>query len=380
MQTLLNKEELAVRLGKVDMLLLALLKRRMDLALQVGEYKMKKNPPEEIFRPKIEDDRLGTFRAWAAEHKMNPHFVEALFYLIIGESCKQQMIQLQSSAGKPTVEAKTEDEEYQVLKKNLLLLTEQWSQSYDEMYDKGFSATHAYLEFESKLITQEIANLTDKSVALDLGCATGALSFGLVSKFNQVIGYDISPHMVEKARAKKHQVARLNDAIFKVADIESGIPEPDGSISFTVMSLGTASDIRNIQSVLREINRVLKPGGRFLCSFYNRDALLYRWDFIPWPTGLAAEINLHKNCLDVHHGEDVFSVYAKAYTIKEASALFDGILEISPIQTFPTISSILPSDLLQKQPEVKNVVDMLDHKLAESGTGAYIVVTGEKRS
>lgn len=386
MQTLLNLKELAVRLDKVDMLLLALVKRRMDIALQVGEYKFRITK-EDIFRPKIEARRLSKFRRWARTHKMSPHFAEALFYLIIGESCKQQLIQLQILlriqqellAGKTPAEPKTEDEEYQILKQNLLLLTKVWSQSYDKKYDKAFFATHAYLEFESNLIKQEVARLQDTSVALDLGCATGRLTLGLADRFNQVVGYDISPDMIERAGTKK-QGAKSSNVTFKVADIENSIPEQDNSASFVIMNLGTASDIRNIQSVLQEIKRVLKPGGRFLCSFYNRDALLYRWDFIPWPTGLAAEVNLHKDCLEVHHGEDIFSVYARAYTVKEVRKLFDGFLEVSNVLTYPTISSLLPHDLFKKQRGVKKAILELDRTLVESGAGAYILVAGQKMS
>ena len=375
MNQLLDLNELRSRLKRVDMMLLALLKRRMDLALQVGAYKIQKN--EDIFRSETEDKRLAAFREWATNHKMNPHFAEALFYMIIGESCKQQMIQLQSSAGRLLGEPATEDAKYEVLKQNLLRLTEQWSISYDEGYDRKHFATHAYLEFESDLIKQEIAKLPDTNVALDLGCATGILTLGLAGRFGKVVGYDISPHMIEKASTKKLG-AKFSDVTFEVTDIESGIPQPDSSISFVVMSLGTASDMRHIQLVVQEIKRVLKPGGRFLCSFYNRNALLYRWDFIPWPIGLAAEINPHKHCLDVHYGEDVLSVYAKPYTVTEARGLFDGHLEVSNVLTYPTLNSILPSDLLEEQTEVQSSVESIDRMLAQSDTGAYVLVTGQK--
>jgi|GEM_PF-3613927 len=50
-----------------------------------------------------------------------------------------------------------------------------------------------------------------------------------------------------------------------------------------------ASDMRGIGKVIDETIRVLKPGGRFFFSFYNRDALVYRWEFLPWEAGLAAD-------------------------------------------------------------------------------------------
>ena len=52
----LDLKELGKRLYGVDMLIVALLKRRMDLALQVGEYKIEKG--QKIFRASVESKRL----------------------------------------------------------------------------------------------------------------------------------------------------------------------------------------------------------------------------------------------------------------------------------------------------------------------------------
>src|SRR3972149_5362321 len=99
MHKLLNLSQLGGRLAKVDMMLMALLKRRMDLALQVGEYK--------ISKAKIESKRLAQVRIWARKNKMNPHFAETVLYTIIGESCKQQMIQLQNITSRKKKKGKT---------------------------------------------------------------------------------------------------------------------------------------------------------------------------------------------------------------------------------------------------------------------------------
>ena len=54
MEQLLSLEKLGDRLRKVDMLVVALLKRRMDLALQVGRLRLKMG--KKFFAPKLRQD------------------------------------------------------------------------------------------------------------------------------------------------------------------------------------------------------------------------------------------------------------------------------------------------------------------------------------
>lgn len=368
----LDLKELGKRLYGVDMLIVALLKRRMDLALQVGEYKIEKG--QKIFRANVESKRLAQVRAEARKCKLSPHFAASILYQAINESCKQQLIQLQNADARRRKGPKTEDDWYRLLKKNLLLLTKRWAGSYDEDYDKAFFATHAYLEFEEEILKQEIKQVVRKGLALDLGCATGRLAVKLSSSFDQVIGYDISPHMVKKANEK---IGKFPNISFVKADIEGEIPLPDNSVSLVVMNLGTASDIRDISGVLKEVERVLETGGRFFFSFYNRDALLYQWDFVPWPVGLAAEINIHKHCLDVHMGARVLSVYARPYSINEVKNLFSS-MKLTKVLTHPTISSILPNTLFEGKPAIQKSMTDIDCQLSTASDGAYIIVTGEK--
>lgn len=371
---LLDLKELGVRLRKVDQHLIALLAKRMNLALQVEEFKQTKGQP--IYRPKIEDERLQEVRKWAQERGLNPNFAQALLYLIIDESCKVQADYLQQT---PERKEEPQDEEawYQNLKQNLLALTAKVAPIYDERYHKTFFATHSYLEFEQHVLDQELALLKDRSLLIDLGCATGRMTFRLAHSFDRVVGYDISPEMIYQAR-KKLKKANFEHMSFEVVDIECGIPQEDKRASLIVMNLGTASDLRNIKHVLIEAQRVMKPESRIFLSFYNANALLYRWEFIPWPVSLAAEINLTKHCLDVHCGsEGVFSVYARPYTTKEIRSLFPKGIKITQILTHPTIGSVLPNDIFEEKAIRESIVE-IDRKLAELDSGAYILVMGKK--
>jgi SAM-dependent methyltransferase len=145
-----------------------------------------------------------------------------------------------------------------------------------------------------------------------------------------------------------------------------------------MMNLGTASDIPNFDQLLQEILRVLIPGGRFMLSFYNREALVYRWELLPWDAGLAARIDLRRDCLDVHTEEGMVSVYARAYTVAEVTNALRETFDLNII-TYPTISAILPNEVFTGQAEMEALITQIDQSLVESGMGAYIIATGQKR-
>ncbi len=381
MNVTLSIAELGDRLKRVDTLLMTLLKRRMDLALEVGRRKKEEGKTDSrkrrIFNPRREADRLKGVHDWARKHGMNPHFARTVLYTIIGESCKEQMIQMQREGQEKDSAQQTEQQWRKILRRNLLTLTKKWSETYDVDYDRVHFATRSYREFELEIIKEEIKGLSERRKFLDLGCATGKLAFDMAKHFDEIVGYDISPHMVAKANSKI-PMSRKADISFKVTDLEDGIPEPDRSVSMIGMNLGTAGDIRNISKLMKEINRVLKSHGRFLLSFYNREALLYNWDFIPWPIGLGATVNTYKDCIDVDAGAKTLSVYGKAYLVDEAVELVKGGITTSKVVTYPTISSLLPTDLFENQKSVQESVAAADRQLADQHGGAYIIVTGQK--
>ncbi len=373
----LNLEQLGSRIEAIDEFLLMLVAHRMSLSLNVGAYKRATNQP--IFRGDREDERLEKVRELAEKFGLSPHFADSMLYNIIGESCKQQMIQLQATGEAPP-SAEDEDEWYGILKQNLLKLTEAIAPTYDDQYVSGFFASSAYRNFEDSVLMQEVGKLGVAGTFVDLGCATGFKTFQLASQFRKLIGYDIGAHMIEQANRKLNQrIPSETQFEFHQVDLEEGIPLEDGSVSFVMMNLGTAGDLRGIKGLIVEMKRVLTIGGRFLFSFYNLNALVYRWEFLPWPVSVAAEINHNKRCLDVHAAGKIFSVYARAYTVHEARSFFPQGLVLNKIVTYPTLSPILPNCLFKAEKAREAVLD-LDEQLSTSDFGAYIIVTGEKEA
>jgi len=385
MRKILDLNELSAQLKIVDNLFMQLILRRMELAEQVGLYKWKHD--QKIFRAEPEDSRIAANVAWGKAHGLNPHFVEAMTYMLIDESCKQQMIDTQDENWiEKKLVVQNEEEWYETLKTNLLKLTERWHETYDVGYENSFFATRTYIQFEWESIKREIEALDDHALMLDLGCATGRITIPLADSFDRVIGYDISQHMI--ARANQNAEARgVTDKVsFETLDFEEGIPIGDSEVSFVVMNLGTAGDIKDISKVIGEIFRVLKPGGRFLLSFYNLDGLIYRWGFLPWATNLAAHMNLLRDCLEVYYqvedesGEgahvEKLPIFARPRTMDEVRGLLPS-KDLS-LLTYPAISPTLPQELFEGNADVQVALSTVDRSLADTSMGSYIIATGSK--
>jgi ubiquinone/menaquinone biosynthesis C-methylase UbiE/chorismate mutase len=378
--------EIASDIIAIDEDIMGLVLRRMELADQVGLAKYLETDPKEkrIFNQEREAVRLERVGEWAERHGLNKHFACALLYLLIDESCKWQMTRTQDGTYEDLAAALATPERWNAhLKQNLLTLAERWSAVYDTEYAKAFFATQSYLRFESEFANNMLSSLNDRDLLVHLGCATGRFTMTFASTFARIIGIDISQYMITEAEAKLTSSALQQTVSFQCADIEDGLTEiANDSVSCVIMNLGTASDIANAEMLVSEIMRVLKPGGRFMLSFYNKEALLYRWSFFPWETGLAASINIHKRFLEVKVAngdrDEILPVYARAYTRDEIIDLFAPHNTEVEMITFPAVSSVLPRDVLENYPEARSAIESVDRQLLHTNLGAYIIATGTK--
>lgn len=111
---------------------------------------------------------------------------------------------------------------------------------------------------------------------LDVGCGSGwaARLLARQAHAGQVIGIDVSDEMIGVAREQSKTLANVE---FRVASAES-LPFPDNCFThaFSMESLYYYADIAK---ALREINRVLKPGGVFVTvvDLYEENAPTHQW-------------------------------------------------------------------------------------------------------
>jgi ubiquinone/menaquinone biosynthesis methyltransferase len=100
--------------------------------------------------------------------------------------------------------------------------------------------------------------------ALDLATGTGDIAFGLAACGADVVALDITPRMIELARAK----AGSRRVRFLVGDM---LALPFRNSSFDIVTVGYGlRNVPDLDAALAELARVVRPGGQLLSLDFNR--------------------------------------------------------------------------------------------------------------
>lgn len=94
---------------------------------------------------------------------------------------------------------------------------------------------------------------------LEVGCGTGLLLREIAKFAKSAKGVDLSPGMLEKARARGLDV---------VLGSATELPFPDASFD-VACSFKVLAHVPEIEKALAEMARVVRPGGTILAEFYN---------------------------------------------------------------------------------------------------------------
>jgi ubiquinone/menaquinone biosynthesis C-methylase UbiE len=185
---------------------------------------------------------------------------------------------------------------------------------------------------------------------LEVGCGIGTDGFEFARNKARYVGVDLTPKSIEIAK-ERFELFGVPGR-FEVANAEEGLPFPDSSFDH-VYSFGVIHHSPEPQRIVREIYRVLKPGGTLTVMLYNRSSInyyveimflrrIFRWCLLPsfMPVLLAAVTGFDRSKLQGHRAkllknkkvtkeewlsmntDGPFCPLAKVYDRDEAEALF----------------------------------------------------------
>lgn len=195
-----------------------------------------------------------------------------------------------------------------------------------------------------------LASLKKGDVVLDLGSGAGFdcfLAANAVGKTGKVIGVDMTPEMIEKARENSRRGGYEN-VEFRLGEIEN-LPTADNSvgviISNCVVNLSPEKD-----RVFREAFRVLKPNGRLMVS----DIVLLK----ELPDSIKKSVAAYIGCVAGAALKDEYMANIKAAGFKEVTIVDETSFPSDQAITDPTIQA-LANDFGVSQADLKKLASSI---------------------
>jgi arsenite methyltransferase len=191
-----------------------------------------------------------------------------------------------------------------------------------------------------------LASLKEGETVLDLGSGGGLdcfLAANKVGKSGQVIGVDMTPEMIDRARANARKGKR-NNVEFRLGEIEN-LPVADNTvdavISNCVINLST-----NKKRVFEEAFRVLKLGGRLMVS----DMVLLK----ELPDAVKKNARAYVGCLSGAIMKDEYLKTIKEAGFREVKIVEESHFPVEHMANDPTAKAVV-ADLGLSDKAVKDV-------------------------
>jgi ubiquinone/menaquinone biosynthesis C-methylase UbiE len=133
--------------------------------------------------------------------------------------------------------------------------------SYDEDVTREYAVYHAHA---LEPFLDRVAARHPGGRALDLGCGTGVVTLALARRGLEVVGVDHSAEMLAIAERKAEEAGFANRCTFETADVRA-LRFADDEFD-CVTCQGLLHHLEQVDPCLRELARVLRPGGLFFIS------------------------------------------------------------------------------------------------------------------
>ena len=191
-------------------------------------------------------------------------------------------------------------------------------------FDKR-SSQHVRQTFDE---IQILVQVTKDDTVLDVASGTGSLVVEFAKICNKVIGIDLTPAMIEKAK-KLQAINTLDNIKWDIGDVTETLPYTSNSFSIVITTFSFHHILDPI-SVLMEMNRVCSTGGKIIVA-----------DITPHPDK-ASTYNQLQHLRDPSH--------VKFLTISEFEDLFQKVGIPLLKRGFYRIKTRLEEQLLTSDP------------------------------
>lgn len=192
---------------------------------------------------------------------------------------------------------------------------------------------------------------------LEVGCGTG-LILDRVSEFaSTAVGIDLSGGMLAKAARRGLAVAQAS-----ATDLPIATASVDVAYSFKVLA-----HIPDIEGAMREMARVVRPGGHVIAEFYNARSIRRLVKALKPPTAVSENT----------HDEHVFTRYDDAKAIQRYLPAELDWVATRGIRVITPLAKVL------EVPVLGRAVRWAEHRLADlpgaRDVGGFLVAICQKR-
>jgi ubiquinone/menaquinone biosynthesis C-methylase UbiE len=225
-----------------------------------------------------------------------------------------------------------------------------FSKRYESERHHGYHALLDELELDIAL------PLAAQRDVLEVGCGTGLILERLARVARRAEGIDLSPGMLEKARARGLAVQQAS---------ATALPYPDASFDL-VVSFKVLAHVPDIAAALGEMARVCRPGGCVLAELYN-----------PWSLRfLAKRLGGPGKISDQRSESDVFTRWDPPHRLR---ALLPPTLELSEVRGLRVFT---PAAFVHRLPFVGSVLARAERVVTRGPLrwfGGFLVLVATKR-
>jgi SAM-dependent methyltransferase len=178
-----------------------------------------------------------------------------------------------------------------------------------------------------------LASIREGETVLDLGSGAGFDCFLAAKKVGQmgkVIGVDMTPEMIEKARANAAKAGYKN-VEFRHGEIEN-LPVDDSTIDL-IISNCVINLVPDKKKAFQEAFRVLKPGGRLMVS----DMVLLKEP----PKAVRESVEAYVGCIAGAELKNKYLEAIKSAGFRDVSVVSESILTLDYLANDPIGQAVL---------------------------------------